>query len=76
MQRPMRRQERQMEPQQAHKLLEECEYAVLTTVDPEGEPHSVPISRWWKGTGSISTAPTRGKSWTTSGKSPGEACAP
>ena len=44
MQRPMRRQERQMEPQQAHKLLEECEYAVLTTVDPEGEPHSVPIS--------------------------------
>ena len=44
MQRPMRRQERQMELQQAHKLLEECEYAVLTTVDPEGEPHSVPIS--------------------------------
>ena len=44
MEREMRRKERAMEPAGARRLLEECEYAVLTTVDAGGAPHSVPVS--------------------------------
>lgn len=42
--REMRRKERMMAEAQARKLLAECTYAVLTTVDQEGQPHSVPVS--------------------------------
>lgn len=42
--REMRRKERRMEEARARKLLAECPYAVLTTVDGEGQSHSVPVS--------------------------------
>ena len=44
MQKEMRRKARQMDSQEAQRILEQCEYAMLTTVDAEGEPHTVPIS--------------------------------
>ena len=42
--RPMRLGNRAMEEEKARKLLAECEYALFTTVDEEGAPHTVPVS--------------------------------
>ena len=42
--RPMRLRNRAMKEEKARKLLAECEYALFTTVDEEGAPHTVPVS--------------------------------
>ena len=44
MNRPMRLGNRAMKEEKARKLLVECEYALFTTVDEEGAPHTVPVS--------------------------------
>ena len=40
MNRPMRLGNRAMKEEKARKLLAECEYALFTTVDEEGAPHT------------------------------------
>ena len=40
----MRRKDRKLDEQIAVSLLEHCEYAVLSTVDGDGNPYGVPIS--------------------------------
>jgi hypothetical protein len=42
--RPMRRQEREIDEEEARKILVKGEFGVLSTVGPEGEPYGVPIS--------------------------------
>ena len=40
----MRREDRQIDEQEARKILAKGEYGVLSTASPEGEPYGVPIS--------------------------------
>lgn len=42
--REMRRKERAMTEEEARRVLDACEYAVLSMADPDGKPYAVPIS--------------------------------
>lgn len=44
MNRPMRKKERQMDAENALKLLQTGEYGVLSSVDAEGQPYGVPVN--------------------------------
>ena len=41
---PMRRSERQTSREQALSILKRADYAVLSRIDPDGEPYGVPLS--------------------------------
>jgi len=42
--RPMRRQDRQLENEDACRILQQGEYGILSTVDADGQPYGVPLS--------------------------------
>lgn len=44
MRHPMRRSERQTSREQALSILKRADYAVLSLIDPDGEPYGVPLS--------------------------------
>ncbi len=44
MQRPMRRQDREISPEATLALLESGEYGVVSSVGPDGQPYGVPVS--------------------------------
>ena len=74
--RPMRLGNRAMKEEKARKLLAECEYALFTTVDEEGAPHTVPVSPVVLGNALYFIALQRERSWTTSRRILRFACAP
>ncbi len=49
--REMKRKERATTKEEALTLLENCEYAVLSLVAPDGSPHAIPVSPVLDGTG-------------------------
>ena len=44
MHRPVRRQDREIDRDEAIRLLAECEHGILATVDTDGQPYAVPVS--------------------------------
>lgn len=45
--RKMRRKERKLSEEETLAVLQKCQYGVLSTVGPEGEPYGVPLSYVW-----------------------------
>ncbi len=48
MNRPMRRKDRAIGPEECVQILQACQYGVMSSVDPEGQPYGVPLSFTFK----------------------------